>query len=184
MDGASMGSFRIWLLRLVAGGMLATDLALIAGVQQFQDTPLRWEQWLWLPPILFVSNWTYVVVAGASALLFRRYSASLWLLTLGIVLVASVSLFYRWADYDHARQAWEARQAGTHFMCCAPPGRIAALFLDNVGVGAVVGSALILVAGQQFLRRGNTQSTKPGGPCYAKDKYSLPTFTATVPRGK
>jgi hypothetical protein len=140
-----VGTHRIWLLRIIAASMLAGDIGLVLGSHQFSDEPWSWQTWLWLPFLFAILNWPYFVIVAACALLLRRQSASLWLLTVGITLVASASLYFRWADYEVARQAWEARMAGHRFMCCAPPGRLASVVLDYVGVGFVSGLAVIVV---------------------------------------
>ena len=144
------GDRRIWLIRTMVATLLVADVAFLVPSWRLQD-----EQklaWLVLPLLIVVGNAPYAAVLVTSVGVFRRFSSTLWLLSAVTVLAAAGSLYFRWADYCIALQAWEARQAGMHFMCCAPPGRLVAMFLDYTLLGSAGGLAGLIALASTLIK--------------------------------
>ena len=66
-----------------------------------------------------------------------RYSAALWILTIGMLLVAEASLCCRIGEQWLIEDAWRINMSGGRYMNCAPPPRFLILVLDYCGTAAV-----------------------------------------------
>ena len=124
---------RVWFLWSLAGLMAADELMFITvGFFRFDPNPELAKLWV-LPIALCITCAPYLFVALLSAEFSRRYSVALWILTVGRLIVAELSLFYRCGEFGLAEIAWRARLEGQRYMNCAPPARFVILFLDYVG---------------------------------------------------
>ena len=135
-----MGVARVWFLWSLAALMVATEIVLtLASSLVMGESP-----WRYLPGILMMAVLTatpYFAVAATTIAYSPRYSATFWVLAMGMLLVAEASLFYRGAEMWIAMDAWHARMNGGHYGNCGPPARLLILFLDYCGTGLVLCSA-------------------------------------------
>lgn len=145
---------RVWILWGLAAVMIAAEAASMAAMTSFvQGSPVEHLGASLL--MVIVTGIPYLAMAIHTIAYSRRYSATLWVVVLGMLLVAAGSCFFRAAEFAMAREVWEARMHGHEYMNCAPPARLVIWVLDYGGTGAVatLAGAVFLV---QLIAASNT----------------------------
>lgn len=152
-----MQSIRTGILAGVCAIMILADVALSLAYVRYAPKDNDASQVLVIGLVILPLNLPYLGACGASLTLLRQHPRPYWFFIISLLLVASLSLALRYADYTVARSVWEARLAGMHFGFCAPPPRLVGVFVDFVGVGLAITLAgtISIVASRRSISKPN-----------------------------